>query len=509
MDFPTAMTTPARLPWRRAAVGAAAVVLALYAVLLVRHVGAVAGGSDSSGYMNHARLLAAGRIHVQPRTIAGLAQAGLPPYLYVPLGFKPAWNGNGLVPTYPTGFPLFVLALRPLAGWRHAGDAVIILHSVAGLIATFLLCRVLGLGRRWAAVGAAIVGLSPLYLFMSLQAMSDVPSLVWTTAAVAAALKSRESAPWAFAAGMAMAVDVLLRPTNVLAFVPAGIALGASPRRWTLFIMGGLPGAVFFAAHSVAAYGSFATTGYGDNSLAFLAKYVPGTLLHYARWLPILFTPLVVLALGLPWAGGGVGARVKWILGTWVLVYAAFYSAYQCTHETWWYLRFLLPAAPGLVAASLVVLRSLMSRAAGWIDPGRSLAALAALLALVAYFSHRQVRELDALSIGEGELKYARLADWLQGNVPPDSVFLTMQASGALFYYTHFTFIRWDVLDAGNVGRVDAAIRASKRPLYAVLFPFEVDQTGGLAKRMPGRWQEVGRVEDVTIWRRDLGAAQR
>jgi len=501
------MTTPARPPWRRAAVAVAAVLVALYAVLLVRHVGAVAGGSDSSGYLNHARLLAAGRIHVQPRTIAGLAQAGLPTFLYVPLGFKPAWNGDGLVPTYPTGFALFVVALKPLAGWRHAGDAVIILHSIAGLLATFLLCRVLGMGRRWAAVAAAIVGLSPLYLFMSLQAMSDVPSLVWTTAAVVAALKSRERAPWALAAGAAMAVDVLLRPTNVLAFLPVGIALGLSPRRWILLVIGGLPGAVFFAAHSVAAYGSFATTGYGDNTLSFLARYVPGTLLHYARWLPVLFTPLAVLALGLPWAGEA-GARTKWILATWVIAFAAFYSAYQCTHETWWYLRFLLPAAPALVAASLLVLRSILSRAAGWIDPGRSLPALAALLALVACFSSRQIRDLNALSIGEGELKYGRLAGWLQRNAPPDSVFLAMQASGALFYYTHFTFIRWDMLDKGSVGRVEAAIRGSNRPLYAVLFPFEVEQTGGLEKLMPGRWQEVGRVEDVTIWRRDFGAAQ-
>ena len=36
-----------------------------------------------------------------------------------------------------------------------------------------------------------------------------------------------------------------------------------------LFALGGLPGAVFFGAHSLAAYGSLATTGYGDTSTAF------------------------------------------------------------------------------------------------------------------------------------------------------------------------------------------------------------------------------------------------
>jgi 4-amino-4-deoxy-L-arabinose transferase-like glycosyltransferase len=457
--------------------------------------------------MNHARLLAAGRIHVQPRTLAGLPQAGLPTFLYVPLGFKPAWNGDGIVPTYPTGLALFVLALKPLAGWTHAGDAVIVLHSIAGLLATYLLCRMAGLGRRWAAVGAAVIGLSPLYLFMSLQAMSDVPSLVWTTLAVMAAWKSRERAPWALAAGAAMALDVLLRPTNVLAFIPVGIALGASPRRWIHLIIGGLPGAVFFGAHSVAAYGSFATTGYGDNSLAFLARYVPATLLHYARWLPALFTPLAALALGLPWIGAA-GARTRWILGTWVLAYAAFYSSYEYTHESWWYLRFLLPAAPALVAASLLVLRALLSRAPGWIDPGRSLPALAALLALVASCCAWETHSLSALSVGADEQRYGRLADWLQRSVPPDSVILAMQASGALFYYTKFTIIRWDTLDQANVGRVETAIRASKRPLYAVLFPFEAAESRVLETRMPGHWSQVGSVNDVTIWRRDFDAAK-
>jgi hypothetical protein len=77
-----------------------------------------------------------------------------------------------------------------------------------------------------------------------------------------------------------------------------------------------------------------------------------------------------------------------------------------------------------------------------------------------------------------------------------------MQASGALFYYTDFTFIRWDALDQGNIGAVEAAVRNSKRPLYAVLFPFEVDSQV-LDKTMPGHWREVGLVDDVTIWRNE------
>jgi hypothetical protein len=504
MDFPEHQTPPARRPWALAPAALGVLALAIYAVVLARNAGAVAAGSDSSGYMNHARLIASGSLHVRPRAIPGLPAASMPPMLYVPLGFRPAANGDGMVPTYPSGLPLFVLALEPVAGWRHAGDAAIILHSLAGLLATYFLCRTLGLGRPWSALGAAIIGLSPLYLFMSVQAMSDVPSLAWTTLAVIASLRSRERAAWALLAGAAMAIDVLLRPTNVLAFAPVAVALGASPRRWSLLVVGGLPGAIFFFAHSLAAYGSLAATGYGDTFFAFRAAFVPPTLLHYARWLPALFTPLVALNLGLPWAGLA-SPRTRWLLAAWILAYAAFFSAYQSTHETWWYLRFLLPAAPALAAGALLVLRTLLSRAGA--GPRGTAAGLACAAAVAVACSSWFTWTLSPLAIGKTEMRYEVLADWLENNVPLDAVCLTKQASGALYYYTQFTFIRWDVVDKANAGRIESAIQESKRPLYAVLFPLEFNDAHVPDAVMPGHWTKMGTVGDVLILRRDFGAA--
>ena len=505
MDFPDTQTPPERPSRGRAASGIGLLALALYAALLARNVGAVAAGSDSSGYMNHARLLASGSVHVQPRAIPGLAQKDAAPFLYVPLGFKPAWNGDGLVPTYPAGVALLVLAFEPVAGWGHAGDLMIALHSVVGLAATFGLGRMLGLGRLWSALAAAIVGLSPLYLFFSLQAMSDVPSLAWTALAVLAALKSRGSAPWALAAGAALALDVLLRPTNVLAFIPVAVALGASPRRWILLGLGGLPGAAFFLVHSQAAYGSFETTGYGDYSSMFGAGFVPATLLHYALWLPALLTPLVALNLALPWVAS-IAGRTRWLLGTWILAFAAFYSTYKLTQENWWYLRFLLPAVPAMAVGSLLVLRSALSRVRARAARGESAIVFATVLALAATLSFRLNRSLGTFYVGKEELRYAQAAEWMLRNVPANAVCLSMQASGALFYYTDFTIVRWDFIDKGNVGRIESAIQASGRPLYAVLFPSEYDDSRLPGSVMPGRWSEVGKVEGVKVLRRDFGA---
>lgn len=505
MDFPDAQTPPAPTGWTHAAAGLAVLAIGLYTVMLAQHVGAVAGSSDTSGYMNQARLLASGHVHVAARIIPGLPQVPGKPMLYSPLGFKPAPNGDGLIPTYPVGFPLFVLAAEPFAGWRHAGDLVIILHSLAGLAATFALGRMLGLGRPLATLGATIVALSPVYLFMSLQAMSDQPSLVWTTLAVLAALRSRKAPAWALAAGGALAIDVLLRPTNVLAFAPVAIALGASPRRWLLLVTGGLPGLAFFCAHSAATYGSLAATGYGDTSVDFGTRYVAATLVHYARWLPALFTPLVALNLGLPWVGGQ-NARDKWLIGIWIFVFAGFYSFYKCTHETWWYLRFLLPAAPAMVVGSLLVLRSLLSRVAAARGLFRYRAALAAAFALAVGSSSWGVHSLFPLIIGKDELRYGLVADWMNKNAPKDALCLSNQASGALFYFTRLTLIRWDSIDNGDVATVESAIRASGRPLYAVLFPYEIEEFGAPQRQMPGNWIQVGRIDDVTILKRDFDA---
>jgi len=339
---------------------------------------------------------------------------------------------------------------------------------------------------------------------MSVQAMSDVPSLAWTTLAVLAALKSRRRPAWALAAGAAIAVDVLLRPTNALAVIPVAIALGAAPRRWMLLLVGGLPGAVFFCAHSMAAYGSILATGYGDTSEDFGLRYVPGSLANYAIWLPALFTPIAALCVGLPWLKSE-SWRTRSLLLAWILSFAAFYSAYVCTHETWWYLRFLLPAVPAIVVGALLVLRAVCTRPSTHRGSGPARAVIGAAAALLAVCATLSNSALHPLFAGGTEHRYEAVAEWMQKNVPQDAACLAMQASGALFYYTHFTFIRWDFVDSGNAGRIESALRSSKTPLYAVLFPFEYDESHALS-RLPGVWTQVGSVDDVLILRCDLGA---
>ena len=68
-----------------------------------------AGGSDSSAYLNQARLLASGRLLAEPR-LPELPSGPHGPLVGSPLGFRPAPNGS-LAPTYPPGYPLLLAPL--------------------------------------------------------------------------------------------------------------------------------------------------------------------------------------------------------------------------------------------------------------------------------------------------------------------------------------------------------------------------------------------------------------
>ncbi len=472
--------------------------LAAYAVLLYILIGAVPGGSDNSGYFNEARLFNRGTVHAPMRMLAAIPAADVP-YLYVPLGFKPsAGDASRLVPTYPPGLPLMLVPAARLIGWQHAGDFLLLVHSLAGIALTFALGRLCGLPGSWSLAGAAVLAASPIYLITSLQALSDVPATVWATAAVATALMSRGRAGWALASGLCITVGFLVRPSNFLVALPVLLAVGLSPRRLLLVALGSAPGIVAWMAINRVAYGDALQSGYGALGGEFGAGLVPGTLGFYARWLPLLLSPVVVAAPFLP-AGPGGRTRVAAVLLSWAAVFLAFYSAYRWTHEQWWFLRFILPAAPALIVAGLVALRLWtegLGRARAW---ALLLPALVAAAAVgVELGQTPQLRETWA--IGHGERKYGRVSRWLKANVPGDSVLVVSQASGALYYFTAFTLLRHDQITPPVADRIRSSVLSEKRALYAVLFPFELNAL----KRLPWAWTKVGAIDDVSVWRCDL-----
>lgn len=493
----------AAVPWLPLLGGLA---VAAYSLFLVTHMGAYAAGADSSGYMNNARLLAQGRVSTPLRVVPELDLPDLPPSVYQPIGFRWKYGSEEMAPTYPIGLPIAVLTTAQLTGWSLAPPATMVWHALLGLGLMFWLGRAAGLSRGLSALGVLILGTSAQYVFSSLTFMSDTPALVWTTAAVLLAWRSRDDARVAALAGAAFAMAVMVRPTNALALAPIAVCLGWSPTRWAWWCAGGAPGAGVQFLYNWSAYGHPLQTGYGAMGSAFGVANVAASLRNYTNWLPVLLTPLVFLAAGLPllWRRS---PRLVTVLLLWIFSFGAVYALYDLTYETWWYLRFVLPAFPPLIAGALMVARRLLDL---WPWSGspvwrRRSTVLGGIVLAAFVLGHNIVWDgrLQASGIGEGERVYFEAAEWARAHVPRGSAILAMQTGGALFYYTDFTVMRWDRISRDQCLALMAQLSARKVPVYAVLFPFEVDERGVLSNSVPGTWTLVESVRHISVWRYD------
>ncbi|HYO78002.1 MAG TPA: glycosyltransferase family 39 protein [Thermoanaerobaculia bacterium] len=472
----------ARIPLPQLAIAA----LAVYAAVLIAHAGGVAGGADSSGYLNQSRLWRSGSLALPlelPREL------GLPPELhraFVPLGFVPAPDERTMVPSYPPGLPLHMAALASIAG--DAAQALVSpLAAIGCILLLYLLARELGVSREWAVAAAAVLALCPIFVFQAVQPMSDVVATFWTLLGVWCARRAGDRIGFAAAAGAAFGIGVLVRPTHLLLLPALVLLLGARRRALLAFGLGGLPFAIAQAAISNAWYGSPLRSGYG--SIELLLGHFPSHFVHYAYWLAALLTPLVFpLALA--------GAMSNWTsrhtriaLAIWFGAFFLFYCFYG-PYETWWYTRFLLPAIPALLllGAGFASART----------PERARALPLIVFAIIAIFEVRAGREFDVLTFGEGERSYEQAAAVVREQVPRDAIVVSMQHSGSLFHDAGRLSLRYDVIDAAQFASIRAHAQRQNRAMYALLEPFEIAPVKALA---PGDWVTVGESGNATLYR--------
>jgi hypothetical protein len=470
-----------------------------YGLFLAWHGGSYAGGADSSGYLNSARLLGEGRLSGTPRAPDGWPHTAFGLMAFQPLGFTTDATEPRLTPTYPTGLPLHLLAASWLVGWRHAATLVNIFAALGAGAILWSLARRLQLGPGWAAAALGLFWLCPLTLFTALQPLSDLLALFWSLAALWLALRSPGHWRWALLTGVATSIAVLVRPTNVLLALPLAVALGTDLRRHLLLGLGGLPAAAFFCYYNWRAYGAPLATGYGDVWNVFGLVNVSPNLVHFARWIPALLTPLILAALAAPFLPA-TRRRELAVLGLWAGLLIGFYACYYHSGETWWYLRFILPAFPVLILAALVVLQH------AWRRRPPSLATRLALAVVAAATAAWQIRlsdRLDAVGITAGEADYLHGANWAQGQLPPEAAVFCMQTSGALYFYTPLLLIRWDQVEMAELPRLLATLQAGRRPVYAMLFEFE--QAEAFA-RLGGRWKKIATVGPNTFWQLETTA---
>ncbi len=495
--------SPSRSRIRRVFVFVALSLVAVFYLWFVRHHSAyIASASDASGYFNVARLLRSGELI---QTVPRLESLTPPAWDYLaqqPLGFTVDRARGTMVTTYSPGLPLHFLVAAPFVGLDYAPLAVNVFLAAAAAALTLALGRQLGLRWSWAVAAVGVLWACPLYLLHALQPMTDACAMVWTMAAISAALQTRRHRAWGFAVGASVAVAVLVRPSNLLLLLPVAAILRLHVRAWFAVILGGLPGAAFLAWYNLKLYGAVLTTGYGNVESAFSLGFVPHNAAHFAFWLCALLSPLIALtSLGLPLLWRESRAAVV-LLSIWAATFLGFYLFYFHSGETWWYLRFILPMFPALIFSALLVAQRFFARRAvaspsHWLPP--------LLLVVVLAWEFVATDRLQFLHIKRGDTQYLSAARWMQQHAPANAVVLEMQLSGSFTYYTTFAIVRYDMLDAAAWKRLQDAAPAARRPIYAALFDFE--ETEAFTHCPAEHWTRETTFDRVSVWRLDPSLA--
>jgi len=484
-----------------------------YAAFLLWYHCPYAGGADSSGYLNSARLLLSGHATVPLSAPAGLPPELLPRTAFVPMGFLPGPSDQALIPKYPVGLPLHFAAVGFFFGLGAATTLVSVSFSLGLLILLYATAREFGVRPSWSVAIAASAAVSPLMLFFALQPMSDLVATVWSLAAVFCALRSARHRAWAAAGGAALAMAVLVRPTNLLLVPALGVALRREPRTWLAFVAGGLPGAGFLAFYNHALYGKILTTGYGDIGPLLAWEHVGPTLLHYARWIPVTAGPLVLAAVALPWLS--LDCRRKTVLALWGVPIVAFYSAYKYSADAWWYLRFILPALPALAIAATLVWQQwrcpVLHFAARLVPPdaavddalagnhGVRLPLVWLLVLVTAGWFVAWDQRLQVADVELNERAYVLTSRWATEHLPPDAIIAASQTSGSLLFYASRPSLNWNAVPRRAALRFLAWVDGGHRPLYAITFPFEEKS---LLDKLPGDWKRLNQFRQASVWQR-------
>ncbi len=489
LRIPSAIARAASFLAGKAPVAAWAL-FAAYAAFLLANAVEIAGGSDSSGYLNHARLVREGNRIVPLELARELRVAPDDLELFIPLGFAPGPAAGTMVPSYPAGLP-FHLVLFGILGAR--GMALV--APLAALLAVWLAYRVAreaGLERSWAFWTAALLALFPTFIMHAVWVMSDVVATAWTLAAILGALRARRNPWWGALAGAALGVSVLVRPTQVLLLPALAVAIGFRWRALVAFAAAAAPFAAIQMATGAALWGGPLRTGYGALGLLLSVEGFNARFLHYAHWLAALLTPLV-FPLGLAGiAARRVPATARALLAIWFAAFFLFYCFYGA-YEAWWYTRFLLPALPALLILTFVAARELASR----VTAGKGRLLLAGMLLVVIGVEARQTVKRRVWEVAGGDSIYPRAIAALAPRLGARPIVIGMQMSGAFYYYRGMTMVRSDMLWPDRFERLRAHAALAGRRWYAMLMDYEAAEA---FRRAPGRWIPVARYREATLY---------
>ena len=430
----------------------------------------IAGGADSYGYISEADLWLTGDLAIaQPDARKVPWPDG--PLTFAPLGYRPSLSRDAIVPVYSPGFPL-LLALFKMVGGQCAVGWIVPLSAGLLIALTFAVGRKIasdqiGLAAAW------LMATSPVFLYMLMTPMSDVPAAAfWALAAYGCLTRSRTGA---LLGGLAAAVAVAIRPNLVHVGVMMALWLAvrdvrsAKLMQWARPVLFALPiilGALAVASLNVHLYGAATNSGYGSLGGIFSAGFVAQNLVNYTKWMAQSQTPLALVGLAavcVPWSRvvptrPGLGdAGLLAVMSISVVGAYLFYANF----DAWWYLRFLLPMWMAVCIGTAYVVTGRSGRS--FTTTGKIIVAGLGMYGM--WFGQKE----GVLDLGRNEQRYVRIARLVRDTTEPNAVIITLQHSGSVRYYGERTTLRYEVLSIRWLDRSIAWLRENGFHPYILL----------------------------------------
>jgi hypothetical protein len=442
-----------------------------------------AAGADASGYVSEAQMISLGGwfypdpLHLELQNADG--------WLTTPLGWRP--TGAGMqVPTYAPGLPLLMAIPHAIFGINGA-SAVVTLSAIIAIVCTGLIAARLA-GSIAAIIAASLIAFTPVFIYQSIQPMSDVPVTAAWMLCFALLLGDKPSA-----SGVACAVAVLIRPNLApIAIVPLLLA-----RRRVAFALPLAAAAVLLAFMQWTWYGSPLQSGYGATEELFALSNVVPNIGRYSRWWLATAPALLLGIFGVYRLRSDRMARAMALFGVLVigayLIYAVF--------DDWSYLRFLLPTLAVMsIFAGIEI--------AAWIEPWPITVRVPLLFVVVVGLTGYNIaiaRSLDTFRLADQLARVETVANYVSANVDPAAVLLAGEQSGAMRYYTRRPILRWEASTPDALNGVLPKLEQSNRPVFVVLDaweepPFRAKLSEVVALDWPPML-EAGTTHRTRVWR--------
>jgi 4-amino-4-deoxy-L-arabinose transferase-like glycosyltransferase len=453
-----------------------------------------AAGADASGYLSQARLWSWGLLPPLHFDRAAGISPDLDGWIITPLGWMP-WDGVGdmhidgaQAPTYPPGLPMLMAVPYALADVDGA-TAVLIASAAIATWATGMVT-----GGVAGIMAAAFLAFAPVFLYQSIQPMSDVPvTAAWMLCFLL--VRRDKSKGVSLLAGTVCAVAVLIRPNLApLAIVPF---IASTTRRW--FAAPVIVAGLFIGFIQLSWYGSPFRSGYGTAEELFSISNIIPNAARYASWL-VATSPVLFIALfGFVRVRQDRHARALIVFALLVIVSYLIYAVF----DQWSYLRFLLPALAVFAVFAAIELQAWIERC----PVAMRLPLFLTLVVSVSAYGLFVARAFETFKLAEQFKRVEQVGEFLKGYYSERPVVISGEQSGAIRYYTLMPIVRWEAATPETLRAAITAIERSGHSTYVALDAWENEPFLAKFKDLPAvalDWPpmlEAGTSHRTRVWK--------